>query len=230
MARSSGAPISCADADLREQLVAGFIALALLAGPITTFTFTPFPFAMPWWTPVGSAVSSLLAGAVLLVVCCCAKAADAGWKTVGGFAGAAVATVAGVASDHAGDSLVPLAARDAVGSCISGWLLPRRCGWRCFRGCRLSRCKCRGRWLAPPSQASPPSAWSFPRRHMSFAEADRCWCFEMLLSIGRIQLGVCTPTTGRRRRSGCGRVVSPAERVGNAGLSLLIGARRAAGD
>jgi hypothetical protein len=69
MAADSGASQEAAQyAASPRALVAGFIALALLAGPITTFTFTPFPFAMPWWTPVGSAVSSLLAGAVLLVV------------------------------------------------------------------------------------------------------------------------------------------------------------------
>lgn len=51
-----------------RTVVAAFIALAVLAGPITTVAFTPFPFAMPWWTPARFAVSSLLAGAVLLLV------------------------------------------------------------------------------------------------------------------------------------------------------------------
>ena len=55
------------------KVVAGFVALALLAGPITTFAFTPYPFAMPWWTPLGSAASSLLAGTALLLVCVARK-------------------------------------------------------------------------------------------------------------------------------------------------------------
>jgi hypothetical protein len=50
------------------SVIAAFIALAVLAGPITTFAFTPFPFAMPGWTPLGSAVSSALAGTVLLLI------------------------------------------------------------------------------------------------------------------------------------------------------------------
>jgi hypothetical protein len=52
-----------------RPVVAAFIALAVLAGPITTFAFTPFPFSMPWPTTIGSALSSVLAGAALLLFC-----------------------------------------------------------------------------------------------------------------------------------------------------------------
>jgi hypothetical protein len=74
MAAGSDAPQEAAQSAASQRaVVAGFIALAVLAGPITTYAFTPFPFAMPWWTPLGSAVSSLLAAAALLVACVARK-------------------------------------------------------------------------------------------------------------------------------------------------------------
>jgi len=51
-----------------RAVVAAFIALAVLAGPITTVAFTPFPFAVPWQMPAGVVLSSVLSGAVLLLI------------------------------------------------------------------------------------------------------------------------------------------------------------------
>jgi len=50
-------------------VVAAFIALAVLAGPVTTYAFTPLLFAVPWQTPLSLALGSLLAAVILLSVC-----------------------------------------------------------------------------------------------------------------------------------------------------------------
>jgi hypothetical protein len=53
--------------------VAAFVGLAVLAGPITTYAFTPVLFAVSWQTPAGAALSSLLASVVLLGGCVARK-------------------------------------------------------------------------------------------------------------------------------------------------------------
>lgn len=53
----------------QRRNIAAFIALAVLAGPVTTYAFTPVLFAVGWQTQVGLALSSLLGGTVLVIVC-----------------------------------------------------------------------------------------------------------------------------------------------------------------
>jgi hypothetical protein len=55
------------------RVVAAFIALAVLAGPVSTFAFTPFASSVQWQTTLGSALSSVLAGTGLLLICVARK-------------------------------------------------------------------------------------------------------------------------------------------------------------
>jgi hypothetical protein len=57
------------------RTAAAFVALAVLAGPVTTYAFTPALFAVGWQAPVGTALSSLLASAFLVAVCVARKQA-----------------------------------------------------------------------------------------------------------------------------------------------------------
>lgn len=53
-------------------MVAGFVALAIVTGPIATLTSNPFYFGLPWPTPLRSALACGVAG-VLLLAWCAAK-------------------------------------------------------------------------------------------------------------------------------------------------------------
>jgi drug/metabolite transporter (DMT)-like permease len=53
----------------RRRVIAAFVALALVAGPIASVASNPFYFGLQWPTPLSSAIASGTAGALLLAWC-----------------------------------------------------------------------------------------------------------------------------------------------------------------